>query len=151
MKTICIVCDEEFEENDYKLHMDKKHPEGQVAAVQKQKAIKKNVPKTADLPPGINPDDLPTPEFMETMAEITKEQEKPPVEAPVAPPTPSTPSPEVKPLLLTYKWVRNCPTCNTPINTIMVEVKGVFVEVEYCISHKQLKAIEVQPIEKEKK
>lgn len=131
--------------------MQKQHPEGQVAAVQKQKAIKKNVPKTQDLPPGIKPDDLPTPEFMETMAEIAKEQDKPAVEAPVKPEVPPTPAPEIKPLLLTYKYEGNCNICNTPINTIMVEVKGALVAVAYCISHKQLKTIEVQPIEKEKK
>ncbi len=132
MKILCIICEQDIEEEKYPSHMEKQHPEGQVAAVQKQKAIKKNIPKASELPPGVKPEDLPTSEFMDTMAEIAREQEKPLVEAPVAqqnhPVVPTT----IKPIRLTYKYTGDCDKGHG-VSTLEMDVEKKHFVIAFCL------------------
>lgn len=159
MKVVCINCPEgapEIDEEEYAQHMSLKHPSGQLGTL----ANKKNVPKSpSNLPPGINPSDLPDPTFLETVKMIEQESQKPPTSqsskpqdstVKVSPPS-STPVAETKPITLTYKYEGSCPTCNTPVNTIMVDLKGSLHAIAFCLTHKQLSEMEVWKIGSEEK
>lgn len=149
---ICVVCGNEFSEMEYPTHMQKAHPSGQAGSI----AAQRNIPKQApvDLPPGVSAADLPDPDFLATIAEMEKEAAKP--QKPVLPqPTksqgivdnsPPRPVTEKKPIELKYKYEGDCPQCGNPVRTIMLEVNKRLFAVAYCLTHEEIKQIEVHYI-----
>jgi len=128
----CTVCSEEIAENQYNQHMAQKHPQGQINSIQ----AKKNIPQP-NLPPGITPADLPSKEFMETIAEMEKAK----VEVQNTPPKPMQPTPNLsKPtqeLKLKYVWQGMCPICATKVETLEAIIDGELIVIAYCILEKK--------------
>ena|SRR3990167_2797713 len=136
----CSVCSEEVLDTQYNSHMLQKHPKGQLTSILAQK----NIPKTSNLPPGIRPEDLPSPEFMATMEEMRKaEMAPPPLKPVVAQPMiksiPSTP----EPVTLTYKYIGSC-KCGNSVATLEMDVEGKHFCIAYCLIEK--KQVEVREV-----
>lgn len=145
MKIICMVCppgSPEIPEAKYQQHMASVHGGSQAVA----KAIEQNTPKI------INRDDPPPPDFMEIAKMMDSKPSQP--ETPVAKPEPTVVSgkqqqgeQEIKPLQLKYKWDGNCPTCNSPVRTIVLKANGKTIAVAYCLTHEEVEQREVYPLD----
>lgn len=88
------------------------------------------------------PSAVPSPEFMETVQRLEAQALTPTV--PLADPTKAPDGselklPEAKPIVLTYVYTGDCPTCIKPISTLELNVKDSHFVVAYCeICKKQL-------------
>lgn len=131
LNIICVICGAEIEESKYTIHMGKLHSEGQLAGL----AAKKNIP------PQINPADLPDPTFLETVKlieqEAAKEASKPkPQEMGLTPkdsPPLKTPEAEIKPIELTYLYKGNC-SKGHELLTIEADADKVHHVIAYCLN-----------------
>ncbi|PWU04802.1 MAG: hypothetical protein C5B43_04150 [Verrucomicrobia bacterium] len=153
MKIICIACPEgapEIEEDQYPQHMQQVHGGGQLQALQNQR----NIPKGSDLPPGVNPSDLPSPEFMQTIAEMEKEQQKPKPPVLPQPMKPqegmlknSVPVAEKTPPHLIYMYEGMCKNGH-PLTTLELDVKSDHFVIAYCaIENKQIQSRQVRRLD----
>jgi hypothetical protein len=128
----CTVCGEEVDENRYASHMLTKHPKGQVASIQ----MKKNLPPTPGLPPGISEADLPDAEFMKTIAEMEEAKNTPPPSPKPMQQAPNLSKPMQEPVKLTYKYTGNC-QCGNGVATLEMDVEGKHFVIAYCLIEKK--------------
>lgn len=162
MKILCIICSQDIPEEQYAGHMQSQHPEGQISAMQKQKLVKQNLPnQSAGLPPGITDADLPDEEFLKTVAEIEKAQQKPAQPTPKPqeekPPhslssNPATPPAVVslKPIQLTYRYEGVCDKGH-PVSTLEIDIHNSHHVIAYCTVCKiQCQEREVEDLDKQK-
>lgn len=142
MKVLCMVCPlgtPEIPEENYKKHMEI-HGGSQAAG----RMINQNVPP---LPTGVTPSDLPSPEFLQTVAEMdaAKLTPKPPVTQPTVKITPPA-----NPIQLTYRYTGNCPTGHA-VATLEMDVEGKHFVVAYCLAEsRQIESREVAKLERAK-
>lgn len=143
----CFVCDPPLMvkgDQAYLSHMQTIHG-GMTAgqAIEQKKVIEQNVPKEIPL----NKDTPPSQEFMEIAKMMDQPRQnlapviKPAMDSPVL-----TNARDKKPVLLKYRYEGNCEICNTPVRTIMVEINAHLFAVAYCLTHEEVKQIEVHPI-----
>lgn len=141
----CTVCGNDVDEMKYALHMQQVHPAGQLQSI----AAQKNIPKTmANLPPGVNPGDLPSAEFLQTIKEMEEAKNAPPPPKPtVAQPTkPQTPS--AQPIQLTYKYTGACENGHQ-VATLETDVENKHFAIAYCLQcNKQVESREVANLKK---
>lgn len=126
-KAICMKCSLEFStESEFSVHKSGGH-----------------VDKSKGLPlvgPGVEPD----PEFAATVARLEAKASEPVQTTPPVP-TPRPELPDPKPIVLTYHYEGDCPTCRNPITTLELDVDTHAV-IAYCTRcNKQLE------VRKEKK
>lgn len=152
---VCIACPEgapDIAAEDYNEHMSQIHGGGQITSL----AAQRNVPKkVSNLPPGINPGDLPSPEFMKTLAEIEKASQAPP-QTPTSKPRdflakdpPSLPVAPKKPLLLTYQYEGQDKEGHD-VATLETDLGDRHFVIAYCLTEKrQIEAREVAKLHKE--
>lgn len=147
MKILCMVCDgtPEIEETQYPAHMQMVHGGSQATG----RMIKNSIPPAPNLPNGVTPADLPTPEFMEVATQIDNPpppEIKPPVAQPTKPQT--IPEKQLEPIQLTYKYIGNCPNGHS-ISTLEMDVEGKHFVVAYCLAEsKQIESREVVNLKK---
>lgn len=148
----CINCGAELPENEYQMHMESVHPQGQITAIKQAKSIQENIPNQ-NLPPGVTPSDLPDPTFIETMKEIEKAQreaQKPKPQEPQQASPPVHPVAELKPIELTYVYTGNCEKGHS-VATLETDVEYKHFAIAYCLTcHRQEKIREVEDLKKMK-
>lgn len=126
---MCIACSVEFPSDAvYLKHkksghalMDQATPIGEVA--------------TPTPPPGVPATAMPSPEFIEQVKRIEQEKEKPAESHSTASQHPSE-LPAAQPLILTYKYVGECPEHRNPVDTLELDVAKEHFCVAYCPSGK---------------
>lgn len=162
MKIVCISCElgaPEIPEEEYAAHMQNVHGGGQIASIQQAKSIKANIPQGMDLPPGVKAEDLPSPDFIATVAEMERlekeEKSKPklkPQETTVkdSPPDASNPVAQKKPILLTYSYTGDCDNGHG-VSTLEMDVEGKHFCIAFCLQcNKQIESKEVANLKEPK-
>lgn len=149
---LCMICNQTIKgDQAFLQHMQNMHgtnsPDQAMATT---KAIEQNIPKDIPAIP-LDKDAPPSPEFEEMARMMDSPQPPaptPPVEKREAPAFPLPPQQEAKkPIILKYRYEGVCPNCNTSVRTIMLRVNNRLFATAYCLTHEEIKQIEVHPIE----
>lgn len=165
MKVFCAICPDapDFEadlptpeKSAYAHHMAEVHGGSQKTGRFKQQ----NLPP---LPPTVTPNDLPSDEFLKTVQEIDKVEKQAPPQIVPTPPVQEKPvvahpgvsqaqkTAEIPLLKLKYVWIGNCPTCNTPVRTVMLQNGDKLFAIALCLTHDAVEQKEVVPLEETEK
>jgi len=151
---LCIICGETIKgDMVYINHMETVHGTSSPdKALATQKSIASNVPKIV-----LDKNAPPPPEFAEIAAMMDNPLPSTPVPPPIVPPVvtaqatvPSgrTGQQEGKnKIVLKYRYEGNCPTCNAPVRTIILNANGKTIATAYCLTHEEIEQREVHPIE----
>lgn len=78
--------------------------------------------------PGIEPPQ----DFIEAVKRIEAKKDEPPPAPPPAPDQPRPTMPDPNPIVLTYSYTGDCPTCRNPVSTLELDVKDLHCIVAYC-------------------
>lgn len=112
-------------------------------AMKLERAKRANTP--VDLPPGIPPEAIPTPEFTKMMQEIERPKASQATPAPVPA---SVPTPVIEPISLKYKY-EGMDSCGNKVTTLELDSEGKHFVVAYClICNKQVQIREVVDLNK---
>lgn len=135
-KMMCIPCNVEFPSDA--LYM--KHKQSGHKLMEKATPLESLPIPTA--PPGVPPEALPSPEFIEQVKRI--EEEKKPTEEATKPSQHPSELPKAIPLTIEYIWKGEHEKCRRQPSTLKLEVGGKFFSVAYCETCKeQLESKEV--------
>lgn len=128
-KMICVPCNVEFPSDTVYLdHKTSGHKR------QMDKAVFIDPPPTPATPPGVPTNALPTPEFMEMVNRI--ESPKDVAESNPKPSQHPSELPKPIPLVLTYKYIGECPEHRSPIDTLELDVVKEHFCIAYCSTGK---------------
>lgn len=126
-KMICVKCGLEFPSDAiYLAHKKGDH------LTNLDKGISIEEPPIPESPPGISPEALPSPEFIEQINRIENKEEiqTPPSQHP-------TELPEAEPIKLIYLFKGQCPEHRTPIDTLELDVSDKHFVIAVCSTNKE--------------
>lgn len=136
----------------YLRHMEQAHGSSSPdQAMGVAKAKERNLPK--DAPAVVLDKDAPPPDdFMEIAKMMDQPQQAPPPTPPAPQPVEKVVAPVItkatpRPLVLKYRFEGDCPTCNAPIRTIMVNANEKTFAMAYCLTHETVEQREVYPLD----